>query len=95
VSDDKQRFRFEEFADALSARAAFEAAYPARSPVQPVLQALVDMGAHCKAVGENRFACRYVETEKALAGFCWHLAIEVDEQKAIQRVGVSLSILAM
>ena len=88
-------FRFEAFADAPSAQAAFDAIHPPGSPVEPVLQALVDMGAHCKAIGASRFACRYVENEKALAGFCWHVAIDADSQHAIQRVGVSLAIVAV
>src|SRR4051812_44097936 len=37
------QFRFEAFADAASAQAAFEAVYPVGSPVEPALQALVDM----------------------------------------------------
>ena len=28
------------------------------------------MGAQCRTVGPNKFACRYIE-KKALAGFCW------------------------
>ena len=93
MSDDRQRFRFEGFADAPSAQAAFETAYPAGSPIEPVLQALVDMGAHCKAVGANRFACRYVESEKTLAGFCWHVALDADGNKAIQRVAIAVALL--
>lgn len=88
-------FRFQAFADAPSAQAAFEAAYPPGTAIEPALQALVEMGAHCKAMGQNRVACRYVENEKALAGWCWHVAIESDAERAIQRVGVSLSILAV
>ena len=95
MSDADQPFRFRAFADAPSAQAAFEAAYPPGSAIEPALQALVDMGAHCKTTGHNRFACRYVENEKALAGWCWHVAIESDAQRAIQRVGISLSILAV
>jgi hypothetical protein len=30
-----------------------------------------------------------------LAGWCWHLALEANADKAILRVGVSLSILAV
>lgn len=88
-------FRFRAFADAPSAQAAFEAAYPPGSAAEPALQALVDLGALCKATGENRFACRYVENDRALAGWCWHVAIESDAQRAIRRVGVSLSILGV
>ncbi|HEY1287654.1 MAG TPA: hypothetical protein VGF58_04960 [Burkholderiales bacterium] len=86
-------FRFEAFADAASAQAAFDAAYPTGSPVEPVLQALVGMGAHCKAVAANRFACRYVESDKALTGFCWQVAIDADGQKAVRRVGIALALL--
>jgi hypothetical protein len=85
------RFRFREFADAPSAQAAFEAAYPLGSPIEPALQALAGMGAHCRSVGPNRFACRYIETEKVLAGFCWHVALECDSEKAIRRVCVDMA----
>jgi len=88
-------FRFSAFADAPSAQAAFEAAYPPGSSVEPALEALVNMGAHCRTLGPNRFVCRYVETEKAFAGFCWHVALECDSEKAIQRVGLSLALLGM
>ena len=82
MSDADKPFRFRSFADAPSAQAAFEAVYPPGSAIEPALQALVDMGAHCKATAQNRFACR-------------HVAIESDAQRAIQRVGVSLSILGV
>lgn len=95
MSNAEQPFRFRAFADALSAQAAFEAAYPPGSAIEPALQALVDMGAHCKATGQDRFACRYVENERALAGWCWQVAVESDPQRAIRRVGVSLSILGV
>jgi len=95
MSEAGKPFRFQAFADAPSAQAAFEAAYPPGSAIEPALQALVDMGANCKTVGPSRFACRYVETEKALAGWCWHVALESDAERAIQRVAVSLSILAV
>jgi hypothetical protein len=88
-------FRFEAFADAPSASAAFEAAFPAGSPAEPALQALVDMGAQCKSVSPGKVACRYVERPGALAGWCWQLALEANADKAILRVGVSLSILAL
>jgi len=88
-------FRFTAFADAPSAQAAFEAAYPSGSPIGPALEALVNMGAHCKTVGPNRFACRYIESEKALAGFCWHVALECNSEKAIQRVGLAVALLGM
>lgn len=86
-------FRFTAFADAPSAQAAFEAAYPPGSPIEPVLQALVNMGAHCRTVGPNRFACRYIETEKALAGFCWHVVLESNSEKAIQRIAIGCALL--
>jgi hypothetical protein len=86
-------FRFEAFADAASAQAAFEAAYPSGSPIAPALQALVDMGAHCKAVSATRVACRYVEKQGILAGWCWHVALDANSDKVIQRVGVSLAML--
>jgi hypothetical protein len=88
-------FRFQSFADAPSAQSAFEAAYPLDSPIEPALEALVNMGAHCRTVGPNRFACRYIETEKALAGFCWHVALECNSEKAIQRVGIGFAILGV
>ena len=88
-------FRFQSFADAPSAQSAFEAAYPPGSPIEPVLQALVDMGAHCRSVGPNRFACRYVETENALAGLCWHVGLECDSGKTLQRVGIALANLGL
>jgi hypothetical protein len=94
MAADTAYFRFTAFADAPSAQSAFEAAYPLRSPIETALQALVNMGAHCRTVGPNRFACRYVETEKALAGFCWHVGLECDSEKAIQRVAVALAMLA-
>ena len=88
-------FRFEGFADAPSARAAFEARYPAGSSIEPAVQALVDMGAHCKTVGPVRIACRYVESERGLAGWCWHIVLEGDAGKTIQRVGVALAALGV
>ncbi len=89
------QFRFQAFADAASAQAAFEAVYPVGSPIEPALQALVNMGAHCRNVGPNRFACRYIESDTALAGFCWHVAIGCDSERAIQRVGIALAMLAV
>ncbi len=88
-------FRFESFADAPSAQAALEAAYPPGSPIQPALQALVDMGANCKAVASTRFACRYVETQNTLAGFCWQVALECNNEKTIERVGIAVATLGM
>ena len=84
-------FRFEEFADAPSASAAFEAAFPAGSPAEPALQALVNLGAQCKSVGPGKVACRYVERPGALAGWCWHLALEANADKAIVRVRIALA----
>ena len=88
-------FRFEDFADTPAAQAAFEAAFPPGSPAEPALQAFVDMGAQCRTVAPGRFACRYVEKEKALAGFCWHVALDSDAEKAIQRIRVALATLAV
>jgi hypothetical protein len=85
-------FRFEEFADAASARAAFEAAFAVGSPAEAALQALVDMGAQCKTAGTGRIACRYVEN-RSLAGWCWHVAIEAGTDKAILRLGVAQAML--
>ena len=88
-------FRFESYADAPSAQAAFEAAYPIGSPIQPALQALVDKGAACKALGPTRFACRYLESEKVLAGFCWHVALECDSEEAIRRTSFAAALLGI
>jgi hypothetical protein len=88
-------FRFQPFADAPTAQSAFEAAYPLGSPIEPALEALVSTGAHCRSVGPNKFACRYIETEAALAGFCWHVALECNSEKAIQRVGISVALLGL
>jgi hypothetical protein len=95
MNEGEKPFRFHAFADAASAQAAFEAAYPPGSAVEPALQALVDMGAHCKAVGPTRFACRYVEAEKSPAGWCWQVALESDAQRTIRRSSVTVSILGM
>lgn len=89
------RFRFEAFADAPSAQAAFEALYPIGSSIEPAVQALVDMGAHCKAASPMIVAGRYVENEARLAGWCWHVALEGNSEKAIRRLAVSLSILGI
>ena len=88
-------FRFSAFADAPSAQAAFEAAYPPGSSVEPALEALVNMGAHCRTLGPNRFVCRYVETEKAFAGFCWHVALERSNANALERVRIDLAMTGM
>lgn len=86
-------FRFEQFADAPSAQTAFEAAFPVGSPAEPALQALVELGAQCKSAGGGRVACRYIETRHPLAGFCWHVALECNSEKAIQRVAIGLATL--
>jgi|1185.fasta_scaffold1066537_2 hypothetical protein len=83
-------FRFESFADALSAQAALQAAYPVGSPVEPALEALIGMGAQCKRVGASRVSCRYVESPQALAGWCWHVALE-GSANGIERVRIALA----
>jgi len=88
-------FRFEAFGDAVSAQAAFEAAYPAGSPIEAALQSLVGMGAQCKTAGPNRIACRYVEKEQALAGWCWHVALERSSANALERVRIDLAMTGM
>ena len=88
---DQDPFRFEAFADAASAQAAFEAAYPPGSPIEPALQALMSMGAACKAAGPDRVACRYVERQQALAGWCWHVALERSNANALARVRIDLA----
>jgi hypothetical protein len=89
-----EAFRFESFADAASAQAAFEAVHPPGSPITPALQALVDMGAQCRTIGPNRFACRYVEPGKPLAGFCWQVALDSNADRTIERVRIGASLLA-
>jgi hypothetical protein len=83
-------FRFEQFADAPSAQAAFEAAFPLGSSAQSALQALLDMGAQCKGAGTGKVACRYVEN-RGLAGWCWHLVVESTEEKTLQRASIALA----
>lgn len=83
-------FRFEEFADAASAQAAFEAAFPAGSPADRTLQALVDMGAQCRSAGAGRVACRYIEKFAALTGRCWHVGIEAAADKTVERTRIEL-----
>jgi hypothetical protein len=95
MAADSKHFAFQAFADAPSAQAAFAAVYPVGAPIEPALQALVNMGARCRNVGPNRFACRYIESETALAGFCWHVALDSDDRKAIQRVAMALAMLAV
>lgn len=91
----KPALRFESFADAPSARDAFEAIYPLGSSLEPALKALTDMGAHCKSVGPTRIACRYVETERGLAGWCWHVVIEGSAEGTLERVGVARAALGV
>jgi hypothetical protein len=88
-------FRFAAFADAPAAQKAFEAAYPLGSPIESALQMLVGIGAHCRRVNPNKFACRYVENEAALAGFCWHVALGSDSEKAIQEIRIALAALGV
>ena len=85
-------FRFEAFADAAAAQAAFDAAYPPGSPISSVLQALVDMGGHCKAVGPTRFACRYLETNGVLAGWCWQLVLDTGSGETLQRARIAVAL---
>lgn len=87
-------FRFEDFADAPSAQAAFEAIYPAGSPIEPAIQALVDLGAQCKTVARAGIACRYVEGS-ALAGWCWHVVLETSDEKALTGVRIALATLGV
>ena len=93
MSDGQGKFRFGDYADAFSAQAAFEATYPPGSPLEAAVQALVLMGAQCKSVGATRVACRFVENERALAGWCWHLALDGNAAKVIERVRVGLTAL--
>jgi len=88
-------FRFGAFADAPSAQAAFDALYPPGSPLGPVLQALVDMGAQCRALGSGAIACRYVESPDALAGWCWHVVLETAADKTLGRGSIALAALGM
>ena len=90
-------FRFEAFADAPAAQAAFDAAYPPGTPISSVLQALVDMGGHCKAVGPTRFVCRYLETNGAqtkgiLAGACWQLVLDTGAGETLQRARIAVAL---
>jgi hypothetical protein len=88
-------FRFEAFGDAARAQAAFEAAYPPGSPIEPALQALTRMGAQCKTAGPNRVACRYVEKEQALAGWSWQVALERSQANTLERVRIDVAITGM
>jgi hypothetical protein len=85
-------FRFEDFADAAAAQAAFEAAFAPGSSAEQALQALVDAGASCKSVGPAAFACRYVEPQTVAAGFCWHVGLEADAEKRLRRAVVALAL---
>jgi len=88
-------FRFEEFADAASAQAAFAAAYPVGSPIEPVLQALSAMGAQGKTLNPTTVACRYLEKHFSLANRCWYINLACDRDKEIQRVGFAVGIIAV
>jgi len=94
MSEETAYFRFEAFADAASAQAAFEAVYPPGSAIEPALQALVAMGAQCKNAGPERVACRYVEKPGDVAGWCWHVALE-RRDASIERVRVNVAITGM
>jgi len=85
-------FRFEDFADATAAQAAFEAAFPPGSSAERALQALVDAGALCRTVGPAAFACRYVEPQTLTAGFCWHVGLEADGEKRVRRAMIGLAL---
>lgn len=88
-------FRFEAFADAPSAQAAFDAMHPAGSPIEPVVQALVVTGAQCKTVARTGIACRYVESERALAGWCWHVYLEASGDQKLKRARIALAALGI
>jgi len=88
-------FRFSLYADAPAAQRAFEAVYPPGSPIEPALQALANMGAQCKTVGANRVACMYVEQAQALAGWCWHIALERSQANTLERVRIDVAITGM
>jgi hypothetical protein len=83
--------RFEQFADAQSAKAALEAAFPRGSPAAPALQALVDMGAHGKAIDQDTVAFRLFENRTPFAAWCWYVAVKADKNKMISRTVVSLA----
>lgn len=87
-------FRFEAFADAEAAHAAFERLYPPGSPLKPAVQALADMGAQCSSLGGG-IVCRYLENQGGLARWCWHVALEPNGANAIQQVRVGLAIVAV
>lgn len=88
-------FRFEEFADAPSAQAAFHAVYPVGSPIERALQALSAMGAQGRTLNPTTVACRYLEKHIALVPRCWYITLVCDEDKAIHRVGVASAMTGM
>ena len=88
-------FRFEEFADAASAQAAFDAAYPTGSPIEPALQALSAMGAQGRTINPTTVACRYLEKHIALVHRCWHIKLVCDTEKTIQRANIDVEITAI
>jgi hypothetical protein len=89
------QFRFERFADAASAQAAFQALFPVGSQAEPALQLLASVGAQCTSVGAGRMVCRYVEKPGAAPGFCWHLVLDANSEKAIKRLSIATALLGM
>jgi hypothetical protein len=85
-------FRFEPFADAPSAQAAFHAIYPVGSPIAPALQALVDMGAQCRQASPTKYACRYMEGTDPLLKCCWHVVLETGNEKNVRAASIALVI---
>jgi hypothetical protein len=53
------------------------------------------MGAQCKTVAPTGIAGRYVESERGLAGWCWHVALERDAAGALRSVRMTLATLGM
>ena len=88
-------FRFEAFADAASAQAAFEAAYPDGSPIEQALRALRAMGAEGKTLSPTTVACRYLEKQIPLVHRCWYITLACDRDKALRRVIVAMGIVAV
>jgi hypothetical protein len=95
TSQEPKRFRFEQFADAASAQAAFDMAFPTGSPAEAAYQALVDIGAQCKSTGPGKVACRYVEKPNELAGWCWYVALYANSNSGIERASLSLARLGL
>jgi hypothetical protein len=93
--EDHESFRFEEFGDAASAQAAFEAAYPIGSPIERALQGLRAIGAQGRAMNPTTVACRYVEKDAVLVHHCWHISLACDQEKTIQRARLALGIVAI